>query len=375
MSRILLKNALIWPSKRKVDILVEGKKIIKIGEKLDALEDDEVIEAKEKVVFPGFFNTHVHLYGVDGPLDDDLIRSFVKGGCTTVRDMGMTSPLDYQVYTEWLSKRRTADFPTVFASSKFLSGKNTYGTMHPSGKLIGYVIDETHEGARKAVDEMVDAGADQIKTGLDYGMDPNNPLDYLPDDCFRAICERAKERGVPSAAHITKPDNMVKAAKLGLTEAAHTPTEVLSDEEVKTIKESGMYVNTTMSIFDQVSKATGEDIMDAVLQNVRKLYRAGVQMSLGTDYMHEAPPEETAGIPVHELQLCIKAGLTIEEAIKLGTEDAAKVCRLSGKKGCIAEGMDADLFISSEEVNETFEAFRPEKIKFVMHEGKVIINR
>lgn len=375
MSRILLKNALIWPSKRKADILVEDKKIIKIGKVQDDFGTDEVIEVDEKIVFPGFFNTHVHLYGVEGPLEDDLIRKFVKGGCTTVRDMGMTSPLDYRVYMEWLSKRKTPDFPSIMASGKFLSGKNTYGTTHPSGKIIGYIIEETPDGARKAVDEMVDAGADQIKTGLDYGMDPNHPLDYISEECFRAICERAKERGLPSTAHITKPDNMVKAAKWGLTEAAHTPTEPLSDEDIRTIKESGMYVNTTMSIFDQVSKETGENIMDAVLQNVRKLYRAGVQMSLGTDYMHEAPPEETAGIPIHELQLCIKAGLTPKEAIKLGTEDAAKVCRLSDKKGSIAEGKDADLFISNEVLDETFEAFKPENIKFVMHEGKVIINR
>lgn len=367
----LLKNCRIWGKDEIADVFVDGRRIICIAPNQSA-SDTREIDLTGKTLLPGFFNTHVHLYGVAGPLPDELIRRFVTGGVTTVRDMGMTSPLPYESYQEWLSQRRSSDFPTIITAGKFLSGQNTYGTTHPSGARIGYVIEETPEGAAAAVDTMADAGADLIKSGLDYGMDPEHPLDYLSEDVFRAICRRAKERGIPSAAHITKADNMVKAAAWGLTECAHAATDHLSDSDIAAIKASGMAVNTTMSIFDMVSSQTGEAIMEDVISNVGRLYRAGVPMSAGTDFMHEAEPWQTAGIPVHELRLLVKAGLSVEEAIGLATIDAARACGVEKETGSIEAGKLADLIAVEGPIDETFTALEPGNILFVMHNGQII---
>lgn len=374
MSRYLLKNAVLWGGEEPTDVLVDGERIARIGPNQTA-DGAEVVDLGGKTLLPGFFNTHVHLYGVDGPLPDELIRRFVSGGVTTVRDMGMTSEPDFSDYQAWLSGRRSPDYPTVITSGKFIAGENTYGNVHPSGKHIGYVIEMTPEAASAAVDAMLDAGADMVKTGLDYGMDPAHPLDYLPEEVFRAICRRAGERGVRSAAHITKRDNAVKAALWGLDECAHTPTNRLTDEDAAIIKNSGMAVNTTLSIFDMVSAQTGEDIMDAVLENVGRLYRAGVPMSVGTDFMHENAPYQTAGVPVHELRLLYKAGLTVSEIVKLATIDSARICGLDGETGSIGEGKLADLVVTDLPIDETFAALEPEHITFVMHRGTVVRNQ
>ena len=369
--RCLLKNGILWDTKKMVDILIDDERIVQIvpGQSLGAV-DARIIDLTGKTILPGFFNAHVHLYGVRGPLPDELLHRFVLGGVTTVRDMGVTSTITFEEYQKWLTQRTGPEYPSVISAGKFICGTNTYGAVHPSGALIGYVIDETPEQAKLAVDHMVDTGAALIKTGLDYGMDPAKPLDYLPEEVFRAICSRARERGVPSSAHITKTDNFVRAAQWGLTESAHVTHSPMTDEEVALIAASGMAFTATLSIFDMVSAETGEKIMDDALSNTRRLYRAGVPMAVGTDFMFENHPYQTAGIPIHELRLLHRAGLTVDEIIRAATIDSAGICGRADVTGSIEAGKQADLVAVSGAIDETFQAL--ENMAFVMHRGTII---
>ena len=369
--RCLLKNGILWDTKKMVDILIDDERIVQIvpGQSLGAV-DARIIDLTGKTILPGFFNAHVHLYGVRGPLPDELLHRFVLGGVTTVRDMGVTSTITFEEYQKWLTQRTGPEYPSVISAGKFICGTNTYGAVHPSGALIGYVIDETPEQAKLAVDHMVDTGAALIKTGLDYGMDPAKPLDYLPEEVFRAICSRARERGVPSSAHITKTDNFLRAAQWGLTESAHVTHSPMTDEEVALIAASGMAFTATLSIFDMVSAETGEKIMDDALSNTRRLYRAGVPMAVGTDFMFENHPYQTAGIPIHELRLLHRAGLTVDEIIRAATIDSAGICGRADVTGSIEAGKQADLVAVSGAIEETFQAL--ENMAFVMHRGTII---
>ena len=369
--RCLLKNGILWDTKKMVDILIDDERIVQIvpGQSLGAV-DARIIDLTGKTILPGFFNAQVHLYGVRGPLPDELLHRFVLGGVTTVRDMGVTSTITFEEYQKWLTQRTGPEYPSVISAGKFICGTNTYGAVHPSGALIGYVIDETPEQAKLAVDHMVDTGAALIKTGLDYGMDPAKPLDYLPEEVFRAICSRARERGVPSSAHITKTDNFLRAAQWGLTESAHVTHSPMTDEEVALIAASGMAFTATLSIFDMVSAETGEKIMDDALSNTRRLYRAGVPMAVGTDFMFENHPYQTAGIPIHELRLLHRAGLTVDEIIRAATIDSAGICGRADVTGSIEAGKQADLVAVSGAIDETFQAL--ENMAFVMHRGTII---
>lgn len=371
MSRYLLRNCTLWAREGKYDLLLDEGRIAQSAPSLTAA-DAQVIDMTGRTVLPGFFNAHVHLYGVHGPLPDALIQKFVQGGVTTVRDMGVTAPISFGEYQAWLSQRTGPEYPDVISAGKFLCGSNTYGAVHPSGTLIGEVMEETPEGAARAVDAMAKAGAQLIKTGLDYGMDPAHPLDYLSEDVFRAICRRAKELGLPSAAHITKTDNFLRAARWGLTESAHVTHSPMTDEEVAQAAESGMAFTPTLSIFDMVSAESGEQIMEDALSNTRRLYRAGMPMAVGTDFMFENAPWQTAGIPVHELRLLHKAGLTVEEIIRAATIDSARICGAGDETGSIEPGKNADLIAVSAPIDGTFRAF--ESVPFVMHRGILIKN-
>jgi 5-methylthioadenosine/S-adenosylhomocysteine deaminase len=66
MSTILIRNAVIMTMNAKDDIftgdvLIEGNRIMQLGEGLEAVDADRVIDAGGKVLLPGFVQTHIHL--------------------------------------------------------------------------------------------------------------------------------------------------------------------------------------------------------------------------------------------------------------------------------------------------------------------------
>lgn len=371
MEQILLKNARVWSAGRTAaaDVLVEGDSIAAVSPALSAPGAREV-DLNGFTLMPGFFNAHVHLYGVRGPLPDELIAGWVKHGVTCVRDMGMTSTAPFSDYLAWAGKHTGTDYPMILNSGKFLCCKHTYGEIHPSGACIGQVMDDDPASAERAVDAMLDAGAGEIKTGYDLGQDPAHPLDYISEPTFRAMCRRAKERGSRTAAHITSAANLAKAVQWGLSEGAHCPIDVMSQEDEKIIASSGASFTATLSIFDFVSSQTGEKIMDNAIENAGRLYRAGVPMAVGTDFMFEAPPYEEAGVPIHEFQLLRRAGLSVDEILTAATEGSARVCGVADRLGTVAPGKLACLAAFRGTVGDSFEALR--NIPFVMNRGVIV---
>ena len=64
---IVIKNASYLIKKHNqiendIDILIEGDYISKIARSIKAPHDAEIIDAKGKLVAPGFVNAHTHLY-------------------------------------------------------------------------------------------------------------------------------------------------------------------------------------------------------------------------------------------------------------------------------------------------------------------------
>lgn len=87
---------------RTADILVKGRKIVKIGENLAAeLSEDEVkqterIDASKKAVLPGLVDVHVHFRDPGFTYKEDILsgaRAAAKGGFTTVVLMANTKPV------------------------------------------------------------------------------------------------------------------------------------------------------------------------------------------------------------------------------------------------------------------------------------------
>ena len=55
---ILIKNA--FDGRQQIDVLIEGNKITRIAEHIDASAEATIIDASDKAIIPGLVNTHTH---------------------------------------------------------------------------------------------------------------------------------------------------------------------------------------------------------------------------------------------------------------------------------------------------------------------------
>lgn len=93
----------------KLDILIEDKKIVKLGKKVTPDGDCKVIDAAGKTVFPGIIDIHVHLRepGYEGKEDiESGSRAAMAGGVTQVCCMPNTDPVcDNAVVVKYIETR------------------------------------------------------------------------------------------------------------------------------------------------------------------------------------------------------------------------------------------------------------------------------
>lgn len=106
---ILIKNATIinHDQTQKCDILIENDKISKLGQ-IDQ-NADTIIDATDKLVFPGLIDMHVHFRDPGYEYKDDIetgSKCAVAGGVTTALPMANTNPVnDNATITEAMIKK------------------------------------------------------------------------------------------------------------------------------------------------------------------------------------------------------------------------------------------------------------------------------
>jgi len=109
---ILLKNGTVVDYAnnidKKLDILVEGDKITKIGENLST-EADQIIDCSGYIIMPGMIDVHCHLREPGGEHKETIetgSKSAVAGGFTTICPMPNTNPTpDSAIVLEQIIKR------------------------------------------------------------------------------------------------------------------------------------------------------------------------------------------------------------------------------------------------------------------------------
>ncbi|MBT2660279.1 dihydroorotase [Bacillus sp. ISL-45] len=107
---MLIKNGrlLTETGTELTDILIEDGKIAAIGSGIST-DAEQIIDAKGKLVAPGFVDLHVHLREPGGEKKETIATGTLaaaKGGFTTVAAMPNTRPVpDSKEQMEWLQKR------------------------------------------------------------------------------------------------------------------------------------------------------------------------------------------------------------------------------------------------------------------------------
>ncbi len=390
--KTLLKGAAVFDALRdrvRADVLVEDGRILKVGAELPA-EGAEVIDLTGCTLFPGFVDSHVHVAVDNAGYKDDAIRAWAYNGVTTVKELGMLTPLSAESYIEWLNTKTGPEYTHVIPAAKYIDVEGGYGCGPNPAAKVGIII-ETPEQAADAVTWQHNNGSICIKIGISEG----RPC--LTPEMIRAICERANSLGMWVAVHLGLAETLELVADCGALEAAHTPQDPMSDALIAKCVEKGIIMDTTIGDPDRLPgpppPQDGDDSLTPVdlpkfdpeemakreaerrrgmIANMVRYHKAGGVLAIGTDFIFSNDIPHDACIPVAEMRQLHEAGISMQDIIRMATLNGALSCRTAEEEGSVEEGKLANLVAIRGELDERFEALRSPV--FVMNRGTVIRN-
>ncbi len=339
MESILLENALLMDEQgcpTTCHVLIVGDTIARVGPgTADAVA--RRVDLAGCTLLPGFIHTHAHLMENTDGFNTEKLRRWLRSGITHIRDQGVLSRHGASDAVAW--RDRLAAFggcPSLSVCGPWLAAPGGYGGLQPV-EVDGCAF------AREAVRRLVDAGVDHLKLSLDTGYDAEtNRMPLLPIDVIEAICDEAHRLGRKVAAHVTRSDKLRLLVQAGIDEAAHTCIDPIPDSTIEAMVAGGVCMTPTLSMYAMFSERTGLPLLQAALDNVRRFVGAGGVIGLGNDYLGEDPPWAPVGMPLLEIDLLRKAGLTMRQVIAAATAGGAAILGRPDL-GRIAGGCRADL--------------------------------
>ena len=179
----------------------------------------------------------------------------------------------------------------------------------------------------------------------------------------------AAKLGLKVVAHAHGTDGINAAIRAGVASVDHG--SMLSDQSVKLMKEHGTYLVPQAYINDiplppdtpPATVAKNDYLMPLADESIRKAYKAGGKMALGTDsgvYRHGDNGREFAALVARDLPE--------EHVLKMATIYAADLLGVDGR-GVIAVGKRADLIAVPGNPLEDISVM--EDVLFVMKKGTV----
>lgn len=398
-------------------IIIEGKKIIKVGqvETVKIPADAEIISTEGMSVLPGLWDMHVHLM-INGhadyehwdkkypPLFQSVImpasaKQLLHAGITSARDLG--APLEEIIAVRNSINEGKIEGPTLYVSGPFLQHKPYPGTEQFRWGVNG-VAD-----ARAKVQRLAKAGVDCIKL-IDQ--------DQMTMEEVLAIVDEAHKNNLKVVAHAHRPEEIRRGLKAGVDCFEHTglatapqyPDDIIQMITERTANSGNKlyWCPTVEGLFnynynirynehlDDPSWKVG--LPDSIVQDIKnsiskssqlsyfqvtpyrqptvkkkfeQLKQSGVMLLIGTD----------SGIPMkfhsqstwNELDIWVREmGVQPMDAIRAATYWPAAFHGVDNKTGTISEGKDADIIAVRGDVLRYINLLQ--KVDMVIKSGKRI---
>jgi imidazolonepropionase-like amidohydrolase len=375
------------PPKQNAVILVDGDKIVAVGEegRLAVPSGAKVVDANGFTVMPGLIDTHVHLdiighgnYAEWHPMVRNEYAQVMRLAAAQLLAHGITSALDaggdtkISVETRDRINRGEMKGPRMLVSGGWIQ-KSTDEQLKRHHRASQISNAQTPEEAREATRKILDAGVDAIKvyTGLST-------------DQISAISDEAHKRRKLVGAHVYTDEEIQNAIKGGVDILHHAGSghqnPLYSAETLRMMVERqipiGQSIAHRVTLYPahmswperldspQLRRELGkyaEPIMASLrdftglgyfgriqLQMrvgpaaTRQLYDAGARIIMGTD--SGTPGNFHSESVWREMEALVRmTGMTPSEVIVATTKDAAAALRLN--TGLITAGRLADIIL------------------------------
>lgn len=380
-------------------ILVRGNRLVGVGTNVEIPADAERLDAAGKMVVPGLWDMHGHLW-------EDSGLFHLASGVTSVRDVGSNTTGVIEMRRDIESGARVG--PRIFVTG-FLNGVGPQQVAVQSAAQVEPVIDA------------------YLKLGVDH----LKIYSHLKPELIKPIAAYAHRKGLRLSGHIPAGTIASKAVADGLDEIHHvnqvmlnfmpdvkkTDTELrftavgerggaldLASRPVKQfislLRDRGTVVDPTVGVFEwmfatpagaeppflklareripamTIRTSTSNRIVEIdprqaqrydqayrkMLAFVGALHRGGVRIVAGTDGI--------AGASIHrELELYAEAGLSNVDVLRTATLVPAQVMRRDAELGSVATGKLADFIVVDGDPTRDLSALR--KVVTVVKDGRV----
>ncbi|MFL5656333.1 MAG: amidohydrolase family protein [Ktedonobacteraceae bacterium] len=393
---------------------VTGMTLLIENERITALDRQDqvtiprgttVIDAMGGSILPGLIDTHVHftleypdiLRGLLTPPSLRLLqaiprmRATLEAGVTSVRDAA-GSPAGLKMAVE----RGIIAGPRMQVAVSLISQTGGHGDgFYPCCVDIGFFgtnfldvpkgVADGIEEVRKAVREVLRAGADWIKLATSGGVlsaaDAPTSSQLTLEEIATAVYEAAAQEK-PCMAHAQGTQGIKNALLAGVVSIEHGI--YLTDELIDLMLEKDAYLVPTLAAPLAVIKFSQDhpDLLPAVMalkalsvveahqKSFRKAVEAGVKIAMGTD----------SGVGRHgengqELQLMVENGMTPMQAILASTSQAARLLHLEKNLGTLEAGKLADVIVVEGDVlSDISKIANPANVKLVLKAGQAAKN-
>ncbi|KHO62102.1 isoaspartyl dipeptidase [Thermoanaerobacter sp. YS13] len=364
---LLLKGGEVYSPQTlgRKDILICNGKIIKIADEIKPIKEFgnvEIVDLQGFIVVPGFIDQHIHIAGgggEGGPVTrtpEITLSDITKGGITTVVGLlgadGITRSM-----ASLLAKARALEqegiTTYIYTGAYELPTRTLTGSVRSDLVLIDKVIGtgeiaiSDHRSAQPTIEDLTKLAAEARVGGL-LGGKPGIVHLHVGDGIrgLSPLFEIVENTEIPITqfvpTHINRIGHLfeqgLKFIEMGgvidltsdIKPDAHTKTALTPKEAIKKIIENKLPIekvtmssdsNGSIPVFDENKR-----LVKVMVGSTQTLYR--------------------------DLREVIGEGiLPIERAIKIITENVAKILNLYPNKGCIKEKSDGDIVVLDSNLN------------------------
>ncbi|HHW09759.1 MAG TPA: amidohydrolase family protein [Firmicutes bacterium] len=374
-SKVVLAKQLVdgtgRPPVQDAVVVIEGKKIAAAGsrQEIDIPKDAEIIDGSQYTVMPGLMDVHWHVGGDFRA--QRVLRMALHRGITTIGTVS-GGPAGCRL-------RDAIESGDVENCARLVVGCIVNAT---NGHVKGRTADGPWE-IRKAVREMVQEGADFIKTAASGGFWSEHEhcamTNYTQEE-LNALVDEAHAWGRPVAVHAHTQPGLGFSIEAGADMIHHGA--FIDEAALQGIAAKKLYYVPTLRVTSDKNISAWPDRpwMMKEMKESQPIHRAGVRrakelgitIALGTDGPGSSygwVPGDATPWEMIELMQC---GLSPMEVVVIATRNTAAAMGKLDSLGTIEPGKQADLLVVDCDVTKDIAPlYEQENILLVMKDGQV----
>lgn len=383
---IIIKNGTLLDVEKskfeKMDISIEDGKITGIKKSIKPKKDDEIIDATDKIVVPGFIDAHCHLglMGDSVGFENDDVNEKSDPITPQLRAIDGIDPMD-RVFTEAYQGGITS-VATGPGSANVIGGQ--FAAIKTFGKRIDKMIIKapiamkcafgenpkrfygtkgkmptTRMGTAGMLRETLQKAKEYMLKSEAAGDDITKKPQY--DARLEALIPVLKKE-IPLKAHAHKANDIFTAIRIA--KEFNVKMTLDHSTDARCIVDELAEENYPMIVGPSLGHRTKVELINKSFKTAAVLNKAGIKISITTD---------SPVIPLQHLPICaalaVKDGLDKWEALKAISINPAEILGLEDRVGSIKVGKDADIVIWSADPLQI-----DAKVEYTIIDGKVVFS-